>query len=287
MSELVNGKVWADYRDNIIVDHDNPILAFKANRDRYTEAKSQSDYAGLAQIGSVHSEDALTWNVFRTLAVFNQLKVLEPLLGKLDDPQVLLWTLSFSPETDKLQYVVGETIRSIDGKHMGQITEPDVIIKTKDKVFVIECKLGEVDKATHLWQSHQSNKPLSEQGPQKRKKDYFVDNENPFKKDASLDLYSTDEYQLYRMAFYAYQLGKKLKTAACCVSLTNENWWKQGANSAETIFAKFHKEVDAKKLALKSIFWQDIAKQVNSQDDYRLGMLKEYLKKHPCLQSKE
>ena len=47
-------EVARDYRTEIIVDWDNPILAFKANRDRYTYPDQN---AGLPHLGSPNSED--------------------------------------------------------------------------------------------------------------------------------------------------------------------------------------------------------------------------------------
>ena len=48
-------KVVEDYRKRIIVDSSNPLLAFKATRDRYTNLPNQVDYAGLPQLGSWQS----------------------------------------------------------------------------------------------------------------------------------------------------------------------------------------------------------------------------------------
>ncbi len=39
--------VIEDFRDRILVDADSPLLAMKANRDRYTERGNQKKYAGL------------------------------------------------------------------------------------------------------------------------------------------------------------------------------------------------------------------------------------------------
>jgi hypothetical protein len=58
-------KVIWDYREKIIIDKNNPILAFKANRDRYSS--TQGELTGKPYLGSNASEDALTWNVFLTL----------------------------------------------------------------------------------------------------------------------------------------------------------------------------------------------------------------------------
>ena len=50
-------KVAADFRGRMIVEPDSPILALKANRDRYTRGP-QPSYAGLPYLGSQASEDA-------------------------------------------------------------------------------------------------------------------------------------------------------------------------------------------------------------------------------------
>jgi hypothetical protein len=47
---MINDKVYLDFRDNILVDKDNPILAFKANRDRYFENGKQDIYTALADL---------------------------------------------------------------------------------------------------------------------------------------------------------------------------------------------------------------------------------------------
>ena len=48
-----------DYRKNIIVDENNPILIWKSWRDHSTD--------GQAYLSRPYSKDALTWNVFRSL----------------------------------------------------------------------------------------------------------------------------------------------------------------------------------------------------------------------------
>src|SRR5690606_29157407 len=150
-------KVYKDYRNNIHIDKDNPVLAFKANRDRFIINGKQDVYAGLSQIGSINSEDAFTWNFVQHLSLSKDFSSLEKLLDrKLLNPKVLLWTLSFDDNSKELQYQVGSTIREIDGKFGGQITEPDIIIETDDDFVVFECKLGELNKSKHLWKSHKS-----------------------------------------------------------------------------------------------------------------------------------
>jgi len=115
--------VVEDYRDRIIIDPDNSILAFKASRDRYTTLPSQKRYAGFPYLGSPGSEDALTWNVFRSLQKAVRLDVITDRLGIGQPRGLLLWTLA--PEIDaasaKLQYVAGSIIRKYDGILKGQM----------------------------------------------------------------------------------------------------------------------------------------------------------------------
>jgi hypothetical protein len=77
-------------------------------------------------LGSQDSEDALTWNVFRSVQKARRLDIVsnELDIGKLRD--MLLWTLA--SETDsvnkELQHGVGTVIREFDGIFRGQMTDP-------------------------------------------------------------------------------------------------------------------------------------------------------------------
>lgn len=143
-------KVATDFRTRIIVDHDSPILAFKANRDRYTQRSPV--YAGLPYLASRDSEDALTWNVFRSLQKSQKLRVVCDEFGIGDPLGLLLWTLA--PETDdvsaRLQYMAGTLIRKFDGIFQGQMTEPDIMLLGSRGVAVVECKCHGAPKTGHL-----------------------------------------------------------------------------------------------------------------------------------------
>jgi len=269
--EIINSNVFKDFRDNILFDKNNPVLAMKANRDRYIRNGKQDIYSGLPQIGSLNSEDALTWNIFREIIPRNGLKQFEEFLNiKLLNPKLLLWTLSFSKESDELQYVVGNYIRSIDGKYNGQITEPDIIIETDDYFLIIECKLGIKDQyPDHLWQSN------SENGPEKRYDNYF--SKNYFKTDEITKiLYKEECYQLYRMVFYTIEIAKLLHKKPIFLSLTNKSWInkvKKNTTPLE-IFEKFSKTV-LDGIVIKNITWQDLI--------FEDQVLKECINNNRCL----
>lgn len=271
-------RVAADFRSRIIVEPDSPILAFKANRDRYTQG-SQPSYAGLPHLGSQRSEDALTWNVFRSLQKARRLDILcnELEIGK---PRgMLLWTLA--PETDnaskELQYAVGTVIRKFDGIHRGQMTEPDVIVLGSIGVAVIECKLGEPDSPpSRLWEG-------SPDSVRKRLPIYRQAEPSLLKRGVT-EGQIADIYQLMRMAFYAAQIGKNLSSAPVVVSLASEkNWHREiprlGRSAAER-WDFFRDAVEIPALRKKNVTWQYIGGLIA---DCSLDELSHYLSTHPCL----
>jgi len=271
-------KVAADFRSRIIVEPDSPILAFKANRDRYTQG-TQPSYAGLPYLGSQASEDAVTWNVFRGL---QKARGLDIICNELDiglPRGMLLWAVA--PEIDdvnaELQHTVGALIRRFDGILPGQVTEPDVIIFGTSGVGVIECKLSEPDKPpSHLWEG-------SEESVTKRLPIYRKAEPHLLKKDVT-NSEIKQIYQLVRMAFYALQLGSSLSCTPVVVSLANVRNWRReirrlGKSPAE-LWDIFRNVVGPPNLRMKNISWQDIRELITDRSTSKLS---EYLSAHPCL----
>ena len=273
-------KVAADFRSRIIVDPDNPVLAFKANRDRYGQ-RGHPVYAGLPHLGSQASEDAVTWNVFRSLQKGQRLHVISKELGIGEPRALLLWTLA--PQVDdisaKLQYEVGMLIRRFDGILRGQMTEPDVIILGVQGVAVIECKLSEAEKPpAHLWEG-------SIDSARKRLWMYKKAEPTLLQKDVT-DAQVGEIWQLVRMAFYTLQLGKTLSCDAVVVSLANERNWSVQIprlnKSAAELWEFFLYAVASSNLRKRSTNWQRLQTLIA---DYSLDELTDYLSTHPCLQA--
>lgn len=270
-------KVESDYRKRIIIDRDNPVLAFKASRDRYT--RKQGKWAGYPYLGSNASEDALTWNVFLTLYKRKKISCLfeDYKLGRIR--ALALWGLTpdirfWNKDT---QFDIGDAIRKYDGTFDGQTTEPDVIIRGSSGVCVIECKLGSPNSAlSHLWEGkiESINKRIPE----------YTKKFSSFKEFQNND--GTNYYQLIRMAFYAMVLSEKYKVTPHLVSLTNKNNWRikigKGKATPEDIWNDFCNATIKllPQLKLHYLFWQDI----NSiQEIKKIDSLYRYLKNHPCL----
>ena len=271
-------RVSADFRSRIIVEPDSPILAWKANRDRYTQG-IQPIYAGLPYLGSQASEDALTWNVFRSLQKAGRLDVICNELGIGVPRGMLLWAVA--PEIDdanaELQQVTGALIRGYDGILPGQVTEPDVIILGTTGVCVVECKLSSPDKPpSHLWDG-------SVESVRKRLPIYLQAEPGLLKKDAS-DGEIAGIYQLVRMAFYALQLSRSLSCTPVVVSLANaRNWHEEVRRLGKTpveLWDLFRDVVGTPTLIKRSISWQDIRELIVDLHAYELS---QYMRTHPCL----
>jgi hypothetical protein len=121
-------KVFVDFKDNLIVDPNDPIIVRQARNWRYNGGIVN----GLSYLGSENSEDAMTWNVFKTLEksipegwfseIFPQI-----ILDKNEqfiDPMLRFWDKYFPP-----------LLRSIpDGE-----TLVDLTIETSNKLIFIEA----------------------------------------------------------------------------------------------------------------------------------------------------
>ena len=263
---MINWKepVVPDYRERILVDQGSPILAFKASRDRFTSDK----HPGWPYLGSRNSEDALTWNVFRSLQLAGRLDLAADVFGLSEPTGLLLWGLAPEKKDENLQYDVGEMLRSVDGKRGGQITEPDVILVGLEEVAFIECKLGEPDK------------PRSWAGSGKRWDDYRKDLPELLKpkvKDVK------PIYQLVRMAFYAIKLGHKFDLQPALVSLSNQANWTIGTRRTRplaSLWENFVESIGSVDIRCVSAHWQDIERKCAGSG---LEELMDYLAHHPCL----
>ena len=121
-------KVFVDFKDNLIVDPNDPIIACQARTWRY----NRGSVKGLSYLGSENSEDAMTWNVFKTLEKSNPESWFSEIFPQiiLDkneqfiDPMLRFWDKYFPP-----------LLRSIpDGE-----TLVDLTIETSNKLIFIEA----------------------------------------------------------------------------------------------------------------------------------------------------
>jgi hypothetical protein len=122
-------KVFVNFKDNLIVDPDDPVIAGQARNWRYGEGIVK----GLSYLGSENSEDALTWNVFKTLGKSNPEKWFSKIF-----PQIIL---------DEDEQFIAPMLRFWD-KYFPPMYRPfpegethaDLTIETSNKLIFIEVK---------------------------------------------------------------------------------------------------------------------------------------------------
>jgi hypothetical protein len=122
-------KVFIDFKDNLIVDSDDPIIARQARNWRY----GRGIVKGLSYLGSEDSEDAMTWNVFKTLEKSNP----EQWFSKIF-PQIIL---------DKGEQFIAPMLRFWD-KYFPPLLRPfpegethvDLTMETSKKLIFVEVK---------------------------------------------------------------------------------------------------------------------------------------------------
>ena len=241
-----------DYRENLIIDKDNPILIQKAWRDRFSRKSHwQAGYGGQAYLSKLNSEDALTWNVFRTLQLGRKpgLEVISDIFGISKVYRILFWSCDVEHHGEE-QQLLNILIRTIDGKHQGTMTEPDLVIITEGEVVFVECKLNQNGK-TSPWKAQGA-------GAEKRLKTYI----EKFPELKSISDWKT-VYQLIRQYVFAKSLSEYLKKKPFIIPLIN------GIHKG--ILSPYYSKVKESPINKKNIFrnfitWQDIIKIISSSN---------------------
>ena len=122
-------KIFVDFKDNLIVDPNDPIITGQARNWRYGKGIGK----GLSCLGNENSEDAMTWNVFKTLEKSNPeswfSKIFPQIILDKDeqfiDPILRFWDKYFPPP-----------LRSFPEGSM----QVDLTIETSNKLIFIEAK---------------------------------------------------------------------------------------------------------------------------------------------------
>lgn len=139
-------KVYDEWRDNVVVDPDAPPLVWKAGQGVFG---TYTSVPGRPYLASENSEDALSWNLFRTLERTGHLNVVARALGLEDEFQVLYWYRSWD-STEPLPEITAALSRVEPQR--GYHTETDVILKGQRYLVMVECKLGKPGTHVRAWE---------------------------------------------------------------------------------------------------------------------------------------
>lgn len=109
-----------------------------------------------SRIARDNSEDAVTWNVFRFL---EKTKLLSEFLTKLtkhqvENPEVIYWSYYQSGNLEPAVWAPLKEAREEFETNPKKGSEPDIIVKSKNALFFIECKLT-ADNNTVLMSTNQ------------------------------------------------------------------------------------------------------------------------------------
>lgn len=276
-------QVWEDYRRNIIVDTENPILAWKAEKDKYSPSLflpniRQRFPLGIPRVGSLHSEDALSWNLFRSLHEAGKLHLITDFLS----PDVAVSTLHFwghsvEKSSAEIDPAIQEALSEIepwgrDGKR--QQTETDVMLRGPRDLVMVECKLGIPRAKIPAWiRSSAGMRP-----------DYlkFIDRFGTRLFNDSFDFECDGNrfYQLFRNYILGAALSQRWKIRFWLMAIVSSENRNLGGVPHEAEFGRFRSKLVNPSNAF-IITWQQIIGAVKEEPE--LGQLHFYLASHPLL----
>jgi len=276
--------VYSDYRENIVVDPSHPVLFWKANKERFSPMLFPLHVRelypeGLPRIGSRHSEDALSWNLFRSLQLAGKLELITGFIApRLDFDIVYFWARDANQQSDKVNPDIQECLNKMEpwGKDgLRQQTETDVILRGKHHLIMVECKLGKPSEMVRAW-------CRSRPGIRSQYKDFM--------KDLAVNLFSDSFdyqedgnrfYQLFRNYLLGAALSLKWGTHFSLLVIVNSlNTNLEGRNHAEE-FACFQALLrDPSNTFL--ITWQEIQNRLHFKSG--LDTLQAWLSNYPLLQ---
>jgi hypothetical protein len=283
-------EVYTDYRENIIVDPDHPVLAWKANKDRFDPklfpAKVRDAFPeGLPRIGSQHSEDALSWNVFRSLQLGQKLSLVghSSIQGQ-DFDAVYFWGRDAHQRSEQIHSEIQNTLNEMEpwGENgVQQQTETDVMLRGERHIIMIESKLGEPDKPLRAWCRSRSGMRPEYRVFLSRVEE--ARGEPLFSPCFDYDNHGNRFYQLFRNYLLGAALSLKWRTAFSLLAIVNSLNSNLCGRRHEEEFGLF-RCVLAQPSNAFLITWQQIWEHLPSHPN--LGALQMWLLNHPLLQLK-
>lgn len=275
-----------DYRMNIIADYNSPILAQKAYRERYL---APHRYAGAPLLCSSHSEDVITWNVFRTFQQAGRLETIAGPAGVKEPRALLIWGVAPQPDDDKgvLQFITGGFLREIDGGFPGEPAEPAIVLLGSTSVVVgVVARLSEQEDAAKLWGGRLNRVRNLRRRLKRFQAEHPVDpaKTSGILKDGLSDEAVVPVYQLVRLALLAKMLGAHYNVEPAVVSFASTRQWSEKetgtGRSAADWWEAFAAMLGDDAPRRDVVFWQHVPRLIT---DPSLVLLKTRLLRDPLL----
>ncbi len=232
--------IYENLRDNLLWYHvDRDLL------DAIMEVKRVK-----AQFYHDNSEDAVAWNVFRFL---ERNKLLSGFLSKLHsspvtNPEIIYWSYS---QSQRQVWNELESARAAFGESPQRSSEPDIIIRSDDNLFLVEVKLKAPNKVDF-------NKTHTQKGKEDRirrysKGDCFL--EQPVE-----DIIDAGYYQLMRFWLIGACIAENQNLNFYLLNLVRENDGKH----IEMEFGKYIRQNEKRKFV--RLTWENIYKHISTAD---------------------
>jgi hypothetical protein len=265
-------KVYRRWEDNIIVDSHLPAIQWKASqkKDRFTSE--------LPKLASVNSEDALSWNLFRTLEKYELLDALANRLGFPDTFHVLYWHRPLNqrdPEAGILPAL--DKIEPWGRGGRRQQTETDIVLRGEKYLLMIESKLGRPGEKVKAW--NRKTKGLIPQDYKCYVQPLLV---KPGNWEETLQCF----YQLLRNMMLGCELARTWSLKPHLVAIVNRLNFNWDGRSHEEEFNEFRKAINVPE-SVYLFTWQYLRDEIAAMDKAVLQRLLQYLNKHPCLTKQE
>lgn len=280
--------VYTDYRENIIVDADHPILKWKANKKNERLRPSwfpvwvRSKFPeGFPYIASEQSEDILSWNLFRSLQSAGKLRFIIDRLGiRVDIEKAYFW----QHDADRWNEEVDPEIQSVlnemepwgrNGRR--QQTETDVILHGRHHIVMVESKLGKRDQIVKAWgRSGSPNRPMRSDYLQFMKKLGV----KLFKDSFDFEQNGRRFYQLFRNYLLGAALSQKWGTRFYLLAVVNGVNRNLEGRSHEDEFQSFQCFLEESGNTFLTT-WQKLWGIL--PDEPALSQLRQWLQNHPLL----
>jgi len=203
-----------------------------------------------AQLYHDNSEDAVAWNVFRFL---ERSKLLSGFLSKrhsspITNPEIIYWSYS---QSQRQEWNELKRARKEFGESQQRSSEPDIIIRSDDSLFLVEVKLKARNKVDF-------NKTHTQKGKEDRirrysKGDCFL--EQPVE-----DIMDAGYYQLMRFWLIGACIAENQNLNFYLLNLVRENDGKH----IEMEFGKYIRQNEKRKFV--RLTWENIYKHISTAD---------------------
>ena len=267
--------IYTDYRENVIVDPDNPILKWKADK------KKERLPDGSPYIASENSEDILSWNVFVSLQRAGKLSLITSLIQVPQcEEELYFWQHAISQQSQDIDHEIQFVLDEIEpwGRNAeSQQTETDIILRGRSHIVMVESKLGKPNQIVKAWVRGGSQsrtmrpeylKVMQQLGPK------LFNDSFDFQQDGR------QFYQLFRNYLLGATLSAKWNTTFSFLAIVNGLNHNLERRSHREEFQHFQsKLVQPSNTFL--ITWQEIWNVL--LQDSGLSGLKKWLLKHPLL----